>query len=230
MFAQGAYFDAGRSYQALIDLGPLVPAYEQSLYKLGWSLFKQERYRDALQVLFTFLEKKMAPDMAYDEQLPGLSGADREQVADVFRVISRSFAQLGGVDAVDSYFRRNGKRRYQEQVYLALAQWYVEQEQVSEAARTWLALAQRNPLDAEAPRLTARAIDLNRQAGFQQRVVELEALFVDTYGMGSDFWTTHSPADFPVWCSCCNPACRNSPVWPMSRRAAQMMQSMCAGI
>ena len=197
LFSQGAYLEAGQSYQAVVDLGTAVPAYEQSLYKLGWSLFKQERYAAALPILFAFLERKISPTGTYAAQLPGLSGADREQVADSLRVISRSFAQLGGVDSVAQYFKDNGASSYEEQVYLELAQWYVEQGQVSEAAAVWLVQAQREPLAAEAPRLTGRAIKLYQQAGFSRLAVELEKQFVQTYHLGSDFWTIHSQADFP---------------------------------
>jgi len=197
LFGEGAYLEAGQSYQAVVDLGASVPAYEQALYKLGWSLFKQERYQDALSVLFAFLDRKLPPGAAFDAQLSRLSPADREQLADVFRVASMSFAQLGGVDAVDAFFRRYGSRSYTDHVYLDLAEFYVEQDQVTEAARTWLVLAQRAPLGPEAPRLSARAISLYQQAGFQERVVETETLFVHDYGMGSEFWTVHSPPDFP---------------------------------
>ena len=197
LFGEGAYAEAGRSYQAVVDLGASVPAYEQALYKLGWSLFKQERYTDALPVLFAFLDLKIPPGEVFDAQLPRLSPADREQVTDVFRVVSMSFAQLGGVDSVDVFFRRYGSRSYADHVYLDLAEFYVEQEQVTEAARTWRVLAQRAPLGPNAPRLTARAIGLYRQAGFQQRVVETETVFVQAYGMDADFWTVHSPQDFP---------------------------------
>jgi tetratricopeptide (TPR) repeat protein len=197
LFGEGAYLEAGQSYQAVVDLGPSVTGYEQSLYKLGWSLFKQARYRDALPPLFAAVDLKITPAQAYDAQIPGLSLAEREQLADLFRVIGRCFAQLGGVDSVAVYFRDSGYRSYEHQVYLALAQWYVEQEQVTEAATTWQLLAQRNPLGTEAPQLMARAITLYREAGFQQRVVELEMLYVQAYGMDSDFWTLHAPADFP---------------------------------
>jgi tetratricopeptide (TPR) repeat protein len=158
LFGEGAYAEAGQSYQAVVDLGASVPAYEQALYKLGWSLFKQERYTDALPVLFAFLDLKILPGEVFAAQLPRLSPADREQVADVFRVVSMSFAQLGGVDSVDAFFRRYGSRSYADHVYLDLAEFYVEQEQVTEAARTWRVLAQRAPLGPDAPRLTARAI------------------------------------------------------------------------
>jgi tetratricopeptide (TPR) repeat protein len=108
-----------------------------------------------------------------------------------------SFSQLGGVDTAGAFFRDHGSRSYEDPVYLELAEFYVEQDQVNEAAGTWRALALRDPLGPEAPRLTARAINIYRQAGFQQRVVETETLFVQDYGMGSDYWTVHSPADFP---------------------------------
>jgi tetratricopeptide (TPR) repeat protein len=197
LFDEGAYGEAGESYQAVVGLGVSVPAYEQALYKLGWSLFKQERYADALPVLFAFLDDKLPPGVMLDAQLAGLSPADREQVDDVFRVISMSFAGMQGVDSVDGFFRSAGHRSYTEHVYLDLADLYVEQEQVSEAARTWLALAQRDPLGPEAPRLTVRAIRLYQEADFQQRVLETETLLVREYGPGSHFWTMHSPEDFP---------------------------------
>ena len=197
LFGEGAYLEAGQSYQAVVDLGASVPAWEQSLYKLGWSLFKQERYTESLTVLVAILDRKILPGAAPDAQLARLSPADREQVDDVFRVISMSFAQLGGVDSVAAFFRHNGSRSYEEHVYLGLAEFYVEHDQVNEAARAWQALAQRDPLGPKAPRLSARAISLYRQAGFQQRVVEAETVFVQDYGTGSDFWAVHSPQDFP---------------------------------
>jgi len=196
-FSEGAYLEAGQSYQAVVDLGTSVPAYEQALYKLGWSLFKQERYADALPVLLVYLDRKILPGAALDAQLVRLSLADQEQLADVFRVISMSFSQLDGVDSVVGFFERYGSRSYEDHVYLDLAEYYVEQDQVTAAARTWRVLAQRDPLGPEAPRLTARAISLYRQAGFRQRVVETEAAFVHDYGMDSDFWTVHSPRDYP---------------------------------
>ncbi|MGD8618406.1 MAG: tetratricopeptide repeat protein, partial [Gammaproteobacteria bacterium] len=197
LFGKGAYPEAGRSYQVVVDLGAAVPAYEQALYKLGWSLFKQDQYAAVLPVLFAYLDRKVPPGAAFEVQLLRLTLADQEQVADVFRVISKSFAQLDGVDSVDAFFKRYGSRSYEDHVYLDLAAFYVEQEQVTEAARTWLALAQRAPLGPEAPRLVMRAISLYRQAAFQQRVAETETLFVQEYGTGSDFWKVHPKQDFP---------------------------------
>ena len=197
MFSEGAFVEAGQSYRAVVDLGASVPTYEQALYKLGWSLYKQERYTDALSVLFQFLDLKLPAGASLDAGLAKLSSADREQVADIFRVVSMSFAALGGVDQVTAWFSRHGSRSYDQRIYLDLAAFYVEQDQVNEAARTWMALAQRDPQAAQAPRLVAQAIELYRQAGFQQRVLQTETVFVDDYGLDSDFWTQHTVEDFP---------------------------------
>ena len=197
-FSQGKYTEAGSSYLAVVDAGPSMPAYEASLYKLGWSLFKQERYQEALPVLCAFLDRKLPDDSTADGANSALGTADREQVIDVLRVISRSFAQLGGADAITHYFSNNVRSNYEQRIYLALADWYVEQEQVTEATHTWLTLAQRQPLDATAPQLTIRAIDLYRDAGFQRRERELQAQFVIRYGRDSDFWEVHSWQDFPA--------------------------------
>ena len=123
LFSEASYLEAGQCYQAVVDLGASVPAYEQSLYKLGWSLFKQGRYTDALPVLFAFLDLKIAADETLDAQLARLSPADREQLADVFRVINMSLAQLAGVDSLGRFFRETGRRSYEELVYLGLAEF-----------------------------------------------------------------------------------------------------------
>lgn len=192
LFSAGDYPAAEQSYQAVVDLGEALPAYEQALYKLGWSLFKQERYPEALPVLFRFLDRKIPSGSA-----PAAQPADREQIADGLRVISMSFSQLGGVAAVDAFFRRHDAYSYADRIYLDLAQWYVEQERITEAAATWQALAQRDPLGAEAPRLLMRAIQLYREAGFESPGVELETAFGQRYGLGRDFWMVHALQDFP---------------------------------
>jgi TolA-binding protein len=196
-FSEGDFVEAAQSYRAVVDLGASMPAYEQSLYKLGWSLYKQEQYEDALTVLFQFIDRKIPAGASLDARLAQLPVADQEQLADVFRVTSMTFAALGGVQRVAVFFNRHGARSYEQRIYLDLADFYVEQDQVNEAARTWMALAQRDPGATLAPRLLIQTIELYRQAGFQQRVIETETVFVRDYGLDSDYWTQHSLKDFP---------------------------------
>lgn len=195
-FSEGNYADAQDAYREIVAMGPSVAAYEAALYKLGWSLFKQERYAEALTPLLSLLDLKLGPVEESSAQGPAQTAADREQMADLYRVICASFAQLDGVDSVDNYFQKIGRRGYQQQVYLELAQWYVEQERVSDAALTWLLVAQRDPQAPLAPELTARAIELYQQAGFQERALTTQKQYATDYALDTGFWTLHSPADF----------------------------------
>jgi TolA-binding protein len=197
LFGAGVYPAAARAYRAVVALGDSVPAYEQALYKLGWSLFKQEQYDAALNAFFTLLDRKFPPGTDPATRLTMLSQAEQEQLADVFRVISMSFSHQAGVESMAAYFKRHGSRVYQDQVYLNLAEFHAGQDQVSEAARTWLALAARAPRSSEAPRLYIKVIEIYRRAEFQQRVVETETAFVHRYGLSGDYWEQHSPQAFP---------------------------------
>jgi tetratricopeptide (TPR) repeat protein len=196
LFGEGAYPAAEHAYRAVVELGESVSAYEQALYKLGWSLFKQEHYDGALNMFFTLLDRKLPAGADLESRLATLSRAEQEQLADVFRVISMSFSYQAGVESVTAYFKRHGSRIYEDQVYLNLAEFYAGHDQVSEAARTWLALVRRAPRSANAPRLYIKVIELYRQAGFRQRVVETETVFARRYGMRGNFWEQHSSQEF----------------------------------
>ncbi|MEH6569071.1 MAG: tetratricopeptide repeat protein [Halioglobus sp.] len=197
MFSTGNYLEAARSYQLVVDMGPRTPPYQQSLYKLGWSLFKQENYRASLDPAFLFLDLKLPASKPYAQPAGILPGADGEQVADMFRVISMSFSQLGGLSAAERYLASNKQHSYQRQIYRELAGLYEKREQTGETAEVLMTLARSEPLNAEAPRLTARVISLYGKAGFQNRSTAMKIELVQTYGRESDFWTQHSPENFP---------------------------------
>lgn len=197
LFAEGDYAEAAGAYRSLVALGASTPAYEQSLYKLGWSLFRAERYRDALGPWFSFLDLRIGADQPAQHGVTEVPPATAEQVAEVLQLTGSCFARSGGVDAIEPYFSEHGRPDYAPQVYLGLADWYVEQGRVSAAATTWQSLASREPLAAQAPMLLVRAIALYEEAGFEEPALAVRRRFVETYAMDGDFWQHHSPAGAP---------------------------------
>jgi TolA-binding protein len=195
-FSLGEYAQAERSYRAVVRLGSEVPAYGQSLYKLGWSLYRQERYRAALVEFFAFLDTYIDAASPYPPQLAGLSLADREQVGELFAIISQCFALLGGVDVVTDFLALREPAGYEVAVYQALADWYESRDRVSEAAGTWLVLARRAPLADEAPTWSARAIRLYRQHDFQHKLREAQQAFLADFGPRSGFWASRQRTDY----------------------------------
>ena len=80
---------------------PSSSYYELALYKLGWTFYKQELYEEALQKYMALLDYKVSTGYDFDQTH---EEEDERRVADTFRVISLSFSNLGGPDAVQEYF------------------------------------------------------------------------------------------------------------------------------
>lgn len=197
LFADGAFRAAEGSFREVIRLDEPTDVYERALYKLGWSLFKQDRYDDALDVFFALLDRKIPSGGDLETHLATLSRAEQEQVADVFRAISLGFSYLSGVDSVVAYFERSGSRTYERRVYRNLAELYASKEFYTDAAKTLLTLAKRDPDNAQAPRIYIEVIGLYEEAGLRQSVLETETAFVQSYGMNTAFWDRHAPQAFP---------------------------------
>ena len=83
--------------------------YNQSLYKHGWSLFKQgenERSLDSFAgVLDSVLVSKRDPSELIE--LETLSRPNRELVEDTFRVMSITFSYLDGPKTIDEFVKRH---------------------------------------------------------------------------------------------------------------------------
>jgi hypothetical protein len=65
-FRRGEYFftrrkfrDTEAAYGAIIKLGASSSYYELALYKLGWTLYKQEFYEEALHQYVALLDYKV---------------------------------------------------------------------------------------------------------------------------------------------------------------------------
>jgi TolA-binding protein len=189
MFALRAYPKAEAAYFVTTQGDRQSPYYERALYMHGWSLFKQGRLEDSLQSFFSVLDLKLAGrgNESDLEKLPGLTRADRELVEDTFRVTSISLANLQGPASIPPYINSPVRHEYEFRVYQQLGDLYIRQERVKDAADTFGAFAQRNPLHPEAPVLQARVIDIYAAAGFATLALEAKKQYVTHYGVGSEY-------------------------------------------
>ena len=124
-FRRGEYFftrrrfrEAEQAYQVITERAAQSEFYELALYKLGWSLYKQEFYEEALHQYMALLDHKLAIGYDFDASH---AEEDERRVADTFRVISLSFSNLGGPEVIDEYFSAFGHRSYADKIYGNLA-------------------------------------------------------------------------------------------------------------
>src|ERR1700723_1134904 len=107
LFSDKAYPKAQAAYEAVIKVGSTSGFYNQSLYKHGWSLFKQgenERSLDSFAgVLDSVLISKRDAHVLIE--IDTLSRANRELVEDTFRVMSITFSYLDGPKPIAAFVK-----------------------------------------------------------------------------------------------------------------------------
>jgi tetratricopeptide (TPR) repeat protein len=200
LFSARRYPEAHKAYESATAYGAKSEFYEQSLYKLGWSLFKQSENQASFEPFARVLDLKLVdpakPDSVVDAaELPR---ADRELVQDTFRVLSISFSYEDGKETLDRFVSRRGQTPYAYLLYAELGDLYVGKERYTDAADTYRAFVDRNPDHERAPLLQMQAIEAYRKGGFAQLVLDGKKEFVEHYRLGSSFWAHRTPDQFPL--------------------------------
>jgi cellulose synthase operon protein C len=200
-FRRGEYFftrrrfrDAENAYSAAVKLGTSSSYYELALYKLGWTFYKQDLYEEALEKYMALLDHEVSVGYDFDQTH---AEEDERRVADTFRVISLSFSNLGGPEAVRKYYSTFGNRSYEDRVYSNLGEHYLAELRYQDAARTYKSFVALYPLHRSAPHFSMRVIETFTKGGFPKLVLESKREFASRYGLRSEYWQHFKPEESP---------------------------------
>jgi tetratricopeptide (TPR) repeat protein len=200
LFSDKAYPKAQTAYEAVIKSGSTSAFYNQSLYKHGWSLFKQgenERSLDSFAgVLDSVLISKRNANALIE--LDTLSRPNRELVEDTFRVMSITFSYLDGPKTIQDFVKRRTPqgglpRPYSYLLYARLGDLYMEKERYTDAADSYRAFVSLDRNNEKAPLLEMQAIEAYQKGGFPQLVLEGKKEFVENYSFGTAYWQGRDP-------------------------------------
>jgi cellulose synthase operon protein C len=193
-FTRRKFRDAESAYSAVIALGSRSEYYELALYKLGWTLYKQEFYDEALHKYIALLDHKVS--IGYDFDARHAEG-DERRVADTFRVISLSFSNLGGSEIVGEYFVTNGKRTYEDRIYSNLGEFYLTKLRYHDAAASYKAFIGLYPFHRTSPHFSMRVVEIYTKGSFQKLVLDSKKDFAKTYGLHAEYWRHFSADESP---------------------------------
>ena len=194
LFVEQRYAEAENAYARVLAGGPDAPFAEQSMYKLGWSLFKQLRHEESIDPFMALLDRKLLMSDGGAEPDPAavytaMGRAEQELIDDTLRVASISFSYLNGPESISEYFNSHGSRAYAYIVYTNLGDLYLDQERYQDAADAYEAFVELEPQHAMAPLLQAEVAEAYKQGGFADLVLEAKRNFVELYGPGSPYWS-----------------------------------------
>jgi cellulose synthase operon protein C len=198
LFSDKRYADAERAYAAVIGRGAGSVFYQQSLYKRGWSLFKQSLALESLPSFGGVLDQELGTGGGGKSvRLEKLKRADRELVEDTLRVMSITFSYNEGPASLEQYMAQHGERPYAWLLYSRLGILYVDKQRYQDAANVFRAYVARDPYSDQAPDLDMAAIEAYGKGGFSQLVVDGKHEFVERYNFASPYWKTRTRADNP---------------------------------
>lgn len=185
LFAMRDYPRAEQAYATVLAGEQDTPYEERALYMQGWSRFKQGKLEEALASFFGVLDRKLGH--ADGSPAPELKRAERELVEDSFRVTSLSLQNLQGAETIAAFMTTPERRSYEHRVHEELGALYLKQERVKDAADTYAGFARRHPLQAQAPQLQARVIEIYQAHGFATLALDAKKDYVSRYGVTSEF-------------------------------------------
>ena len=196
LFRSARYAEAEPEYRAIVEQQPNAAFFDAAQYKLGWSLYKQDKHEAAVSVFLALLQRQLPPGELRDPKaaLAAVDSGKRERVEDALHVVGLSFAALGGGSAMNRYFEQShGEPRFATLLYQSLGDTLLEKHRYSEAAGAYIAFAQAHPRDQQAPRFQANAIDAYQQGGLDELAIEAEQHYADDYAPGAAYWSGRPP-------------------------------------
>lgn len=200
LFSAKRYPEAQVAYERSLRAGESGAFFEQSLYKLGWSLFKQSLHEESLPPFGRVLDANLLDRRDRSRVLPieGLKRADRELVEDTLRVMSIAFTYLDGATSLADYLDTRGAATpYAYLLYARLGDLYVEKQRYQDAAGAYRAFVARDPNNDNAPLLAMQAIEAYRKGGFSQLVLDGKREYIERYNFASAFWQGRDRARLP---------------------------------
>jgi tetratricopeptide (TPR) repeat protein len=200
LFSNKRYADAQHAYEAVLAKGRTGSTfYAQSLYKHGWSQFKQGQNEDSLKSFGDLLELTLTDpgDNTRVRKMESLGRADRELVDDTLRVMSITFSYLDGAKSIEEFSAHRGSMPYAYMLYQRLGDLYVEKQRYQDAATTYRAFVSRDAVDEHAPLLTNAAIEAYRKGGFADLMLDGKLEYVQRYGFDAPFWKNRQHGAYP---------------------------------
>jgi tetratricopeptide (TPR) repeat protein len=199
LFSARSYAAAQGAYAEVVSRGPRSGFYPQSLYKEGWSLFKQGLNEESLPVFAGVLDAVLIDPLRPAEvrKSESLSRPDRELVEDTLRVMSVTFSYLDGATSLDRFVAARGAPPYAHLLYSRLGDLYVDKQRFQDAAATYRAFVSRDPDSEFAPGLAGQAIEAYTRGGFADLVLDGKREYIEHYDFGTPFWQGRTHEQFP---------------------------------
>lgn len=185
-FVSGNYLSAEDAYTEVILTPTNDRFYEKSLFKRGWTRYKQELYDEAVDDYLQALTYHRFDD------IDTLNKTEREQFDEYFRAIGLVFSHLRGAESLDEYFADRTNFKYLYHTYTVVADIYVKQERYSDAVDTMSQFMAYHPSAAELPLAQLKIVSTWKEGNFTERLHEQVEILYSKFNPGANYWVDYN--------------------------------------
>ncbi len=196
LFVFGDYREAESAYKFVVANKKDSLFYEKSLYKLGWSRFKQSKYFIALEDFFSLLDIKQKQGHIHASGISeDITKSELDFISDTLRVVSFALSYKDGTKTIRLLFANRPDRLYQPLLYKNLGELYIKKDRIGDGADVFLSFTSQYPNSPLAPDFHTLAIEAYKTGGFPDKVLESKKTFVQKYGVNTPFWLAQTSED-----------------------------------
>jgi len=189
-----AYFRLGDIYFSKQRYGKAESAYRETVkqdqgklllnseYMLGWSLYKQGNYREALDHFAIVLDRLLMSG----NQNKRLANSEQSIVDDTLHSMSLAMVNLGGAQIIRDIELTNGKP-YEWRLYQELANFYLDKTRYLDSAMTYREYIKQFPMDSRSSEFHSKLIDVYITGAFPELLLKEKQQYVDLYGPESEY-------------------------------------------
>jgi TolA-binding protein len=188
-----AYFDlkefakAEAQYKKLLAFSVDDSFHQQSKFKLGWTVFRQDRYIEAGEHATSVLDD--FPSLKHAINYEGLELGDQDLVDDTFRLLSLLFSKEDGAESIEALQGKIGHNDYAYLLYDSLFRFYLQQDRFQDASVVAHSYTTQYPVDFNAYQMAQNEIQSYKRGEFDIQEWEAKEHFAENFGTSSQYWS-----------------------------------------
>ena len=182
-FARGDYITAEDAYTEVILTPGSDKFYEKSLFKRGWTRYKQQLYLESMDDYIDAIDYHNFGDYS------SLVDADKTQFDEYLRALALAFSYHGGEGTIKEFFASKSEFKYVYETYAMVSDIYLKQERYSDAAIILEEFASFNQNNPKTPQAELKIIAAWEKGGFSQRFFEAIEAFYTRYQPKASYWS-----------------------------------------
>lgn len=180
-FGRQDYARAEKAYTSVVGLNT-EKFHVNAHYMLGWTYYKQFRFRKSLQA-FAFV---LNSSLKSESNMESLGKAEKTMVSDALHSTSLAFDKIGGATAISS-LPELADKPFVWMLYADLGDYYLEKELFEESAESYRHFVNDYPGSEQAPNLHKKLVDTYIKGGFPQQAMSEKENYVAAYGIYSNY-------------------------------------------